>query len=167
MDDFVAKPVNLATLGRVLATWLYPVEGDDPNGDGPEPSDASAPSMDGEVLDRLCEELDDPSLVVTVVATYRRELPGRVSGIEAAARSSDYEELGAIAHTLKSTSAAIGAERLAELCRDLEQQARTGPDGTSFEPLLAQIVAESDRVELALDDEVARLQSGPEAVVDS
>jgi PAS domain S-box-containing protein len=167
MDDFVAKPVNLATLGRVLATWLYPAEAEDGDGAGPEPVDPSAPTMDGDVLDRLCEELDDASLVVTVVATYRRELPGRVSGIEDAARSSDYEELGAIAHTLKSTSAAIGAERLAALCLELEQLARGGSGGPSLEPLLAQIVAERDRVELALVDEVARFGDGSPAVVES
>jgi PAS domain S-box-containing protein len=167
MDDFVAKPVNLATLGRVLATWLYPAGGDDVDGTGVAPADASATTMDGEVLDRLCEELDDPSLVVTVVATYRRELPGRVAGIEDAARSSDFEELGAIAHTLKSTSAAVGAERLSRLCKELEQLARDEPSAATLEPLLAQIVAERPRVEMALDEQVARLAPAAGAPAES
>jgi HPt (histidine-containing phosphotransfer) domain-containing protein len=112
--------------------------------------------MNGEVLDRLREELDDAALVVTVVSTYRRELPGRVAGIEDAARSSDYDELRAIAHTLKSTSAAVGAETLAALCLELERMAGEAPALGSLEPLLAQIVAERFRVEEAVELEILR-----------
>jgi HPt (histidine-containing phosphotransfer) domain-containing protein len=165
MDDFLAKPVNLATLGRVLASWLYAADGE-ADGSGDDEVDDAPPTVDGEVLDRLADELDDPSLVVTVVATYRRELPGRVAGIEDAARSSDFEELRAIAHTLKSTSAAVGAETLAGLCRDLEQVARDGTTGASLEPLLAQIVAERHRVEQSLDAEIERFAS-PDAGADA
>jgi PAS domain S-box-containing protein len=156
MDDFVAKPVNLATLGRTLATWLYSAGAADRKGDEGDAPSAAAPIVDGGVLDRLADELEDRALVATVVTTYKRELPGRVAGIEDAARSSDYAELGAIAHTLKSTSAAVGAEPLAALCRELEELARDSPGRGSLEPLLAQIVAERFRVEHAIDDEIGR-----------
>lgn len=158
MDDFVAKPVNLATLGRTLAAWLYPAEADgEPTpAMGARPAPPTGP-VDSGVLDRLLEELDDPALVATVVSTYRRELPGRVESIEDAARAGDLGELKAVAHTLKSTSAALGADVLAELCRELEAVAKSEtPVVGSLEPLLARVGAERSRVDAALELEGAR-----------
>ena len=161
MDDFMIKPVNLSTLGRTLATWLNP--SDEPAGDDSAavaglPRDGHP--VDGSVLDRLLDELDDPALVATVIATYRRELPVRVEGIEDAARAGDMPNLRALAHTLKSTSAALGAEHLARLCLQLEDLARSDvqPSG-SLEPFLARLSNEQRRVDGALDSEGRRFGS--------
>lgn len=158
MDDFVAKPVNLATLGRMLATWLFPAE-DAISVDDHEASreERGSSAVDSGVLDRLLDELDDPSLVGSVIATYRRELPSRVENLEDAARAGDMSEVFALAHTLKSTSAALGAENLAELCRQLEHLAKTDSAGArSIEPLLAMVGAERTRVDEALRAEAER-----------
>jgi HPt (histidine-containing phosphotransfer) domain-containing protein len=161
MDDFVAKPVNLATLGRTLATWLYPAGTDAGRPAGSDPARAATTgAVDAAVLDRLLDELDDPALVATVIATYRRELPGRVEGIEDAARAGDLAELKAVAHTLKSTSSALGAEVLAERCRELEELATSEtPALGSLEPLLAEVGAERTRVDAALELEGARFSA--------
>ncbi len=80
--------------------------------------------IDEVILDRLAEELADAMLVVTVVRTYLRELPGRVDAICAALAADDRPALVATTHTLKSTSAAVGAVQLAATCLELEQGAR-------------------------------------------
>jgi HPt (histidine-containing phosphotransfer) domain-containing protein len=159
MDDFIAKPVNLATLGRVMATWLNPgaarlVEDDATLTDDP------ANAVVRSVLDRLLDELEDPSLLQTVVATYRRELPGRVEAIEDAARARDLDRLRDVAHTLKSTSAAVGAVHLARLCQELEEHARDGaPPAPGLELLLAKVAQQRDEVDMGLEEEMRRLES--------
>jgi CheY-like chemotaxis protein/HPt (histidine-containing phosphotransfer) domain-containing protein len=161
MDDFVAKPVNLATLGRTLATWLYPT-GAAPTEDALVDTPAAPPAIavDASVLDRLLEELDDPSLVATVIATYRRELAGRVEAIEDASRAGELAQLKAVAHTLKSTSAALGAATLATFCQQLEELATSdAPAVGPLEPLLARLGAERARVDAALDREGQRFSS--------
>jgi len=123
MDDFLAKPVSLGTLGAVLTRWLLA-----PSPPVAEVHGASVPSpeagpLDAMVLARLGEELDDPDLVATVLRTYLRELPGRLAAIEGSVASGARAELKAAAHTLKSTSATVGALVLAETCRRLEAAA--------------------------------------------
>jgi len=157
MDDFISKPVNLATLGRTLAAWLFPVDRtavDEARGGATrEPTDP----LDPAVLDRLLDELDDPDLVATVVRTYCRELPGRIEAIEDSARALDLETLATVAHTLKSTSAALGATRLAQLCADLEEFARSKSLAFGhIEPLLSKLTTERLQVEQALADQDGR-----------
>jgi CheY-like chemotaxis protein/HPt (histidine-containing phosphotransfer) domain-containing protein len=110
MNDFVAKPVGMEVLARILGTWAGPAE-------------AGAAALDRSVLDRLAAELDDPELVRTTVRTYLRELDARVGDLEAALGGGDRTTVQAVAHTLASTSAALGASTLAEVCRRAEQAA--------------------------------------------
>ncbi len=76
------------------------------------------------VVRRLIDELEDSMLVANVVRSYLRELPGRVEQIEDAAREGDRDQLRLAAHTLASTSAAVGAIPLADVCRVLERDAQ-------------------------------------------
>ena len=134
--------------------------GDPP--EAPERQDDSDEGVDGvpaavvdrEVLERLVEELEDAALVHTVVTTYLRELPGRIDGIRGAARIADFDVVHDIAHTLKSTSAAVGALGLAELCADIERVARGLGLTGSLEPLLRRLGADSALVEQALRAEL-------------
>jgi two-component system sensor histidine kinase/response regulator len=58
-------------------------------------------------------------------------------------------------HTLKSSSANLGARRLAELCAALEQSARGGslPDGTGS---IAELQREFEAVRRALEHETGK-----------
>jgi PAS domain S-box-containing protein len=82
---------------------------------------ATSGAIEIPVLDRLVEDLSDPQLVASVVRTYLRELPPRVDAIERAQAVEDLEALDLAAHVLRSTSTAVGASRLADLCRRLER----------------------------------------------
>ena len=193
MDDFIAKPVNLATLGEVVRRWSQRPDGSTPV-DGatapapaarsgrtgrsvasgsttaerrraerlvtagerrlqPHPVAATGPvgaagdgsAIDVLVLDRLVEDLSDPQLVASVVRTYLRELPPRVAAIAGALDVGDPVALEAATHVLRSTSAAVGATRLATICRELESGA------TQRDPAAAEVVRrEADVVAVAL-----------------
>ena len=141
MDDFITKPVSLAALGRVLATWAGgPSAGDEVGAGGPEAGSAAGPTVvDPAAVRGLVDELDDPELVATVLGTYLRELDGRVTAIEDGLRAGDREAVSRAAHTLKSTSAAVGAVELAERCADLEAWGRR--DTELAEPVEAVLTA--------------------------
>ena len=67
----------------------------------------------------------------------------------------DSDHLHAAAHSLKSTSASLGARYLASLCRDLETKGRMEDMG-SVAPVLDELIAEFERVTVALGKELQR-----------
>jgi HPt (histidine-containing phosphotransfer) domain-containing protein len=93
----------------------------------------------GEVIDAFLA--DAPELL----ATLRRTLD-----------ESRAEELRRAAHTLKSNGATLGAEEFAELCRALEQRAKTGElDGA------AELVDRIEQEYRPLEEVLVALRSEP------
>ncbi len=92
-----------------------------------------------------------------LIDSYLGELPRLVARLEQALERRDRESLHRAAHTLKSSSANMGALRLSQLCADLEDRSR---DAIPEEAAVSahQIVGERERVERALS---ARRQGLP------
>lgn len=88
--------------------------------------------------------------------------PGIIEGLEAAASNRDSMQLRDLAHTLKSSSANVGAQALANAARRIELAARTG---TIERPsvMVALVIAEYARARLALLGQVTRLQAASRA----
>ncbi|RZU47625.1 HPt (histidine-containing phosphotransfer) domain-containing protein [Fluviicoccus keumensis] len=63
-------------------------------------------------------------LVKRLLALFRQEASKLVHGIEYALTTEDQEALLRQSHTLKSSSASIGAQRLSQVARHIEQFAR-------------------------------------------
>lgn len=88
------------------------------------------PVLDGAVVDELRESVgDDEDFVRELVATYVEEAGVHVEGLAGAAAAGDSAAIVRPAHTLKSTSASIGAMRLSAICRDIEAAGREGRGG--------------------------------------
>jgi PAS domain S-box-containing protein len=132
MDDVLTKPVSMGTLGTALTRWLTGEEDRVAHASGSDTAPAAASlgpdptDFDRETFDRLADELGDAQLLGSVVGAYLRELPSRVRGIEDAVATGDRDELRRLAHTLKSTSAAMGASGLAAECGWIERECATG-----------------------------------------
>ena len=62
-----------------------------------------------------------------IVAVFLDDAPSVIEEQRAAAAASDWPTLDRAAHTLKSSSATIGARDLSALCQRLEADARGGP----------------------------------------
>ena len=77
--------------------------------------------LDPAALEQL-HELGGDEFVADLVATFIADAPPLL----AALRGSDVDEVRRAAHTLKSNGATFGATRFAELCRELEEQAKAG-----------------------------------------
>lgn len=107
-------------------------------------------TVDRVVLEQLADELDDEVLLATVVRSFLRELPGRVLALREALGAGDTATVHRVAHTLGSTSAAVGAHELAESSRTLEQVTADEVAGTTLAGLVATLTAVAERTQAAL-----------------
>ena len=83
--------------------------------------------IDPDVLDALLDSVDgDREFLAELIDTWIDDAPRQLAQIEASAGIGDAEGLVGPAHTLKSTSASLGAMEVAELARVMEHGARTG-----------------------------------------
>ena len=119
----------------------------------------------GPVLDSGClAELRalDPGgraqLVKRVLATYQTTLVRHVEQLREARGDAAWDSVLRVAHTLKSSSASIGALALASLCADIERLLRGG-DRDTVTTFLDRFEAEVARVEVAVRDELAACEA--------
>ena len=152
MDDYLAKPIRLDELRRALGE-CRPLPGQ-AMGAG----NAPAPPRDGidrEVLNGLREDLGDPPTLRQVVTAFLDRTPLVVADLRDAAARGNQAALLAGAHSLKGTSATLGALALSDQCAELERLARTG----RLEEVPARLDAIAEQAEIAsrtLRREIAR-----------
>lgn len=127
MDDYLAKPVSVSDIRGVLERWLHPGREPAPDGTGAPVDPVAADSaqlIDRQVLSELRELLDEE--FEQLVATFLANSPAHLEQIQKAAGQRDLAALVNPAHSLKSSSANLGASSLASLARSIEQAAREG-----------------------------------------
>lgn len=139
MNDHLAKPVGLDDMRMMMERWLaLPASSSDRNAAGVETAGIESDSGHDirTAIDALVEDLGDVDTVRVVVETYLSELSSRAS-LLSDPETGLTEEARRAAHTLRSTSALIGAERLATLCLGFEEAAN--PDQALCESLTTEI----------------------------
>ena len=84
--------------------------------------------LDQTALDniRTLQRPGQPDLLTRIIDTYSRNAEALVNGLHRALQDDDIELVRRNAHTLKSAAANLGATALSELCRQLEERARSG-----------------------------------------
>ena len=89
------------------------------------------PTFDPQVLDtEVIEGLrelggeEDPGLLLELVEMFLDDAPNRLREMEESLSSGDLDTMRRAAHTLKSSSANMGAVLLCQICKDMEQAAR-------------------------------------------
>jgi HPt (histidine-containing phosphotransfer) domain-containing protein len=88
-------------------------------------SDAAV--LDQAVLDELLASVGgDESFIADLAATYLAEGPADLDAMQAAAEAGDSAAIVRPAHTLKSSSASLGAMRLSQIAREIEFAGREG-----------------------------------------
>ena len=177
MDDYLSKPFKRDDLYAILNRWTVsnarkqrqgaaeeasphrpvPSEGDE------RPAESlgkEQPLIDTKFLDLIAslDTTESDHILEKVVRLFFNNSPALLSEIHDAAGRNDHGALRRAAHTLKSTSANLGARSLAELCRRLEAQCRMDVPGDAAS-LVAQIEGEYARVLSALEEELARRRS--------
>ena len=123
MNGHLSKPITLPELRAALEPYLA----------------AESAPLDLGKLRELEAQLDDRALVVTTVNTYLEQLDGRRTAMTEALRARDHDALRYAAHTLKSSSALLGADPLAEACAQLERSAIASSSETELTALVADV----------------------------
>jgi len=147
MDDYVAKPIRPDQLARALARAApRPAPGDAGPG-------AATVSLDAAALDGL-RELGGDAFLTEVIDTFCADAPALLATLRSALDAGEGPELRRAAHTLKSNGATLGADAFTELCRTLEQRAKSG-ELTGAAALVDQI----EQAYAALQDVLSSLRS--------
>ena len=147
MDDYLAKPVTRAELERCLHRWWrprsteprteiddMPIDGERPAADEiaapaaarmdvepPAPLE-SVPVIERDVIDELREVLGGE--IDRLINLFLEDTPMLLARLEAAALAPDFMELSEAAHSLKSSSANLGAMALSAAAKRVELGAR-------------------------------------------
>ena len=140
MDDYLSKPLDRQLLEQTLTRWMpksqdaapatadllstiapltHP-EATPPAMQNPPPPD----TLDATTLVDLEDIMGDE--LVTLVDAYLRDGETRMRNMREAADRGDGTEVGKLAHSLKSSSANLGAMPLANRARQVEEAARNG-----------------------------------------
>ena len=83
---------------------------------------AEMESLDSKTIVELQELMGDDYL--TVYEAFIRSTEAYLSELEAAVKNNDVERIGVILHTLKGSSAKIGAVRFSEICKSFMEEAK-------------------------------------------
>jgi CheY-like chemotaxis protein len=178
MDEYLGKPFTMEQLQDVLCRWLP--EGVAPVGEqeevaglvkaassdcddgssnltGDSAEEAQADPLDQRSLEEIrnLEANGVTGLFDNILNIYLESSPELVAALETAVEKQDAVGLHAAAHSLKSTSASLGARYLASLCRELEVKGRA-EDVETAAPVLAELMVEFERVTRALGKELRR-----------
>ena len=142
-NAYVTKPAGLAAIGGALAEWALGIDNV-----SAEFASEGEPSADG-VLDQralaeLAEDIDDDELLSTLMETFLQELDARVDAIE----TTDADTARRAAHTLKSTSAMLGAVQLSAAARAVEEDVSDTRPASSVQVRKIRDLAAATRIEL-------------------
>jgi CheY-like chemotaxis protein/HPt (histidine-containing phosphotransfer) domain-containing protein len=156
-DDYVTKPIRagelLAAIERVRKPGLGSGPSSTSSSSGPSrvsapplasiPSLSSLPPFDlGGALQRL---EGDRELLEELARLFLEECPRNIAGMREALQTGDAGLLERLAHTMKGSSASVGAVRVSEASLALEHQSRSGSLADSTE-YIERIQQEVDRV---------------------
>jgi CheY-like chemotaxis protein len=164
MDDYVAKPVTAKELEAVLERWVSPPETSQPDTGAPM-TDAEPTIMDGKEDASLDEDVlaalrqlqgaGEPDVFEELIGLYLEDTPTQLAALRSAVEAARADTVETIAHTLKGSSASMGAQNLSAICAELEGVGASG-DLPKVTRLLERLEEEFGRVRAALEAELAR-----------
>jgi CheY-like chemotaxis protein len=154
MDDYVSKPVSRKELGDVLGKWIsgspaYRVPGSEE--DEPQAYDP----LDRQVISglRSLQGEDETDIVAELAGMFLEDARLRLAALEEAILGDDAPTVERLAHTLKGSSANMGARGMSVLCASLEDAGQSG-DLSRGPELLERLLEEFARVDRAFGAEI-------------
>lgn len=124
MDDYLTKPVKPQELSDMLEKWIA-------KQDSSRPKQATVQDVEPmeDVFDRaglLDRLMGDEDLAKEILGGFLEDVPRKVTALKEALDKSDAPSVQLQAHTLKGTSANIGAVALQEVANQIEIAGETG-----------------------------------------
>lgn len=162
MDDYLSKPVDRKLLQQTMINWIakaqHSIQNDpvSPIAQPPMPEPeinplpgktGEGPALDPEVIEELREMMGADTQ--TLVRIYLEDSPQLLAQLQDAYLRRDSTAAIAPAHTLKSSSANLGAMQLSKIALSIETEARGGSiDKAALE--MKDLLAEFERVKAEL-----------------
>jgi len=114
MDDYLSKPFTHEQLREKLECWIG--------------EELHATALDQKILENIrgLQKEGEPSLMDKIITIYVQTTPGLLQDLSEAVAASDAQAMKKAAHSLKSSSANLGAMKLSELCKEVESMGRMG-----------------------------------------
>lgn len=107
-------------------------------------------------LQEMIGEDEFPEVFADLVQTYLHDSPTLIHNLAIGAQEKDLQKIQINAHSLKSTSATLGAVQFAELCKQMEIYCLEGKLEEACS-LIPQLQEDYQKVEILLNEEVAKL----------
>ena len=137
MDDYLAKPFSRAALHAVLLRWLGSSSAQQPSslrvGPAAPSTGAAATPPPTDLLDRTTlnalralPRKGAKDMLSHIAERYLADSRDLVASIERAIDDGEAADLARAAHAWRSHNGNVGANALAQLCRELEDRAREG-----------------------------------------
>ena len=142
-NAYVTKPAGLAAIGGALAEWALGIA-NVPTESASEGEPSADGVLDQRALAELAEDIDDDELLSTLMETFLQELDARVDAIE----TTDADTARRAAHTLKSTSAMLGAVQLSAAARAVEEDVSDTRPASSVQVRKIRDLAAATSIEL-------------------
>jgi len=114
MNDFLAKPFTGESLQKIISKWL----------------DLSSGRVTWSRLDELRAQVS-PSTLNEVIHSFESSLSAAVTDFANFYEQKDWDQMAKLAHRLKTSSLALGAQYLARLCADTEATVESGTQPTA------------------------------------
>lgn len=156
MDDYISKPIQEQELIRALR--LCQPETVEPRSQLTQERQVETPNVESpsvlnrQVLNSLRQMAGAkaPMILRQIIGNYLEDAPQRLQSIRDAVAAGDATALRQSAHTLRSSSANLGAMNLSNLCKELEMMGRAGTT-TDASRWITQVEAEYEKVKVALN----------------
>ena len=123
MDDYVSKPVAIDELSQALERWIAPSDEQDLLDAPPADQPVAGEAFDTGVVTTLrsLTRVGQPDAFESLTTLFASSAVVLLETLREALASGDAEALGHAAHALKGSAANLGALRLADACRRLEE----------------------------------------------
>ena len=158
MDDYLSKPFTKQSLEIALSAWCPPHNQSTPTAQvapsdtttavhdeetGLSPQSSSPAQIDRKAWEAITtlQQPGQPDMLHKIIGLYLTSSQGQIDTIRQSFKAENHEAMRISAHTLKSSSATLGAHRLAALAKELEETCRTD-HGEQAERLIALIEVE-------------------------
>ncbi|WP_456407638.1 ATP-binding protein [Thiolapillus sp.] len=138
MDAYITKPFDTEKLRRKILQWADPERCQ---------QSKPAPVLNPAALAKLRE--NDKGLLHKAVTLYLWDAPEQLRATSEAVAAGHLQESARVLRSLKSASAFLGAEKLADLCAQMEDLARQG-EADRLEKLLLELEQQFSQVTAAL-----------------
>jgi CheY-like chemotaxis protein len=155
MDDYLSKPFTQQALGQTIGRWIT-LPRMAPPADEPPPAAAEenaaalaavlSPLPEAPINLQALQNIralsasNGDALVERVLHAWLADTPTHLQALRAAIAGCDADQLRKTAHSLKSSSANVGAMALSQRCKDMEQLGRNNTTAGA-----ADLLADMDR----------------------